>query len=133
VNNGEDILRQLGISAVIDVEVVGEVTFDELGLIDGTKDKTNPGPNRRTDPVLRAAKKTLVFLADHGAELRIYWERWSPLTREMVADLILGDVVVEKVITYFGGREDCLLRLTDKGRKMVDRIKGERINATRVA
>jgi hypothetical protein len=75
----------------------------------------------------------LEFLADTGAEVRIYWERWSPMTREMVADLMLANVVHEKVLTYFGGREDCYLRLTDKGRALVDRIRKERVEVKRIA
>ena len=108
---------------VHEVSISNEVTCDDLGLIE----------TRKKEPVLRAAKKMLKLMADAGGEIRIYWERWSPLTREMVADMILGDVVVEKVVTYFGGHEDCFLRLTNKGRAMLDRIAKERLTTTRVA
>ncbi len=108
---------------VHEVSVSGEVLCDDLGLIE----------TRKNAPVLRAAKKMLGLMADQGGEVRIYWERWNPLTREMVADMILGEVVIEKVMTYFGGREECFLRLTDKGRGMVDRIRKERVTTTRVA
>lgn len=109
--------------AVHETKIAGEVTCEDLGLIE----------NRKAAPVLRAAKKALAFLADAGQEVRIYWERWTPMTREMIADLMLADVVHERAVTYFGGREDCYLSLTNKGRAMIDRIRQERVEVTRVA
>lgn len=108
---------------VHDVKVVNEVTCEDLGLLE----------NRKCAPMLRAAKKTLQEIAREGGEVRIYWERWSPMTRELIADMILADVVKEKVMTYLGGREECFLRLTDKGRNLLTRIESERVQTTRVA
>lgn len=81
-----------------------------------------------------AAMKTLEYIADRGGEVRWSWEGIKQQTREMVADLIQDGLVkeMEYVTSARQLHGQLSLRLTDKGRNIVEIHRKRKIVASEV-
>lgn len=81
--------------------------------------------------IRQAAMQTLEHIADHGGEINWSWDHIKQATIEMVADMIEDDLIVEReYITHalqVNGR--LTLRLTDKGRNVVETHRRRKIVA----
>jgi hypothetical protein len=80
------------------------------------------------------AMSTLGYLADHGGEVPWNWDNIKPATRELVADLIVAGLVVEReYVTHALQTQGRLaLRLTDKGRNVIEIHRRRKVTAGKV-
>jgi hypothetical protein len=79
-----------------------------------------------------AALQTLELLAQHGGEVPWSWEKISPASRDMVADMIVAELVVEREYCAHAAQlvpDRITLRLTDKGRNVIEIHRKRRIVA----
>ena len=81
-----------------------------------------------------AAMQTMEHIADRGGEIRWSWENIKPETREMVADMIIDGYVIERehVTSALQVHGALTLRLTDKGRNVVDKHRKRKLVASTV-
>ena len=81
-----------------------------------------------------AALQTLEYIADKNGEINWSWENIKPATREMVADLIQDGLVIEReFVTHALQLTGKLtLKLTDKGRNVVELHRKRKITASAV-
>lgn len=81
-----------------------------------------------------AAMDTLEYIADRAGEIDWSWENIKPETREMVADMIVDGYVVEReyVRSALQVHGKLTLRLTDKGRNVVETHRKRKIVASTV-
>lgn len=81
-----------------------------------------------------AAIKTLEYIAQRGGEVSWTWEGIKQETREMVADLILAGILIEREYVtdarQLHGR--LALKLTDKGRNVLETHGKRKIVASKV-
>ncbi len=68
--------------------------------------------------------KFLEFVAERGAEISWDWEKCRPDVKAMVADLINKELLIEReyVTHALQLQADLHLRLTDRGRAVVDQL-----------
>lgn len=72
--------------------------------------------------------KVLDMLAKAGGELPFAWDKILPASRELLADMIDAGLVLDHPI--IGRRADeCLLRMTDKGRNVLDKHRQSKVVA----
>jgi hypothetical protein len=82
----------------------------------------------------RGAMGTLEIIADRGGEIAWSWEGISHATRELVADLIELELVIEReyVTSALQLHGRLTLRLTDKGRNVVEIHRKRKVVASEV-